>query len=94
MNTCLEGYRTNVLPLDNVPRANRVQQLVDSVANMQTDIQHNAVEMDKSNAKIRPLVDQMLRANGMDGPDDLIEKAKAKMTDAEKQQFEKVSFAL
>ncbi|KAL0957348.1 hypothetical protein HGRIS_001152 [Hohenbuehelia grisea] len=46
---------------DNVPRAGRLQQLVDSMANMQTDIKHDAEQMDEKNKQIRPLIEKMLK---------------------------------
>jgi transcriptional accessory protein Tex/SPT6 len=76
---------------DNQPRAGRVQQLVDSIANMQTDIKNDAKQMDKKNADMRPKVDALLNKNGLDSIDDLIKKAMAQMTDDERKQFEAVS---
>ncbi|KAL4246951.1 hypothetical protein ABKN59_007693 [Abortiporus biennis] len=73
---------------DNVQRATRLQQLVDSMANMQTDIKHSADEMDKKNAAIRPTINALLKEKGIDTIDDLIAKSLAKMTPEEKKQFE------
>ncbi|KAI0798222.1 hypothetical protein C8Q75DRAFT_40742 [Abortiporus biennis] len=73
---------------DNAQRATRLQQLVDSMANMQTDIKHSANEIDKKNTAIRPKIDALLKENGIDTIDDLIVKSTSKMTPKEKKQFE------
>ena len=79
---------------DNEKRATRLQQLVDSMANMQTDIKHDADVMDKKNVTIRPKIDALLKQNGIDSIDDLIAKATAQMTPEERKQWEAVSSVL
>ncbi|KAM5536991.1 hypothetical protein V8D89_009320 [Ganoderma adspersum] len=73
---------------DNEKRASRLQQLVDSMANLQTDVKDVAVKMDKKNAQYRPAIDRLLKANGMDSVDDVISKAAAEMTPDERKAFE------
>ncbi|KAH8797304.1 hypothetical protein DL96DRAFT_1788065 [Flagelloscypha sp. PMI_526] len=73
---------------DNVQRASRLQQLVDSMANMQTDIKHSGDQMDERDKRIRPTIDAMLKEKGYDNIEDLIEKSTAQMTPEEKKQFE------
>ncbi|KAG2014121.1 hypothetical protein CC2G_010964 [Coprinopsis cinerea AmutBmut pab1-1] len=73
---------------DNENRARRLQQLIDSMVNMQTDIKHVAEEMDKLDKRMRPTIDKLLHDNHMNGIDDLIKKAMEKMTPEEKKQFE------
>ena len=75
---------------DNEKRATRLQQLVDSMANMQTDCKHDADEMDSKNTDMRTKMDAVLSAAGIDSIDTLIAKATAKMTPEEKKQFESV----
>lgn len=57
---------------------------------MQTDIKHDADDMDKTNVKIRPAIDRMLRAQGYDSIDDLITKSASQFTPEEKAQFDAV----
>ncbi|KAI0791761.1 hypothetical protein C8Q75DRAFT_805362 [Abortiporus biennis] len=73
---------------DNAHRTTRLQQLVDSMANMQTDIKHSAKEMDKWNAKIRPIINMLLKERCINSIDKLIAKSLAKMTAEERKQFE------
>ena len=79
--------------LDNVKRASRLQQLVDSMANMQTDIKHDADQMDSKDKAIRPAINAMLKERGIDNIDDLIAKSLAKMTPEEKKQYESVGLS-
>lgn len=76
---------------DNEKRATRLQQLVDSMANMQTDVKSIGQQMDDKNTQYRPAIDALLKANGMDSVDDVINKAAAEMTPEDRKQFEAVS---
>ena len=78
------------MALDNEKRASRLQQLVDSMANLQTDVKDLAAKMDKRNEEYRPAIDKLLKANGMDSVDDVIDKAAAEMTAEERKAFEAV----
>ena len=78
------------MALDNEKRASRLQQLVDSMANLQTDVKDLAAKMDKRNEEYRPAIDKLLKANGMDSVDDVIDKAAAEMTAEERRAFEAV----
>ncbi|PIL25613.1 hypothetical protein GSI_11362 [Ganoderma sinense ZZ0214-1] len=73
---------------DNENRATRLQQLVDSMANLQTNVKDMGKDMDEKNAKYRPAINKLLKANGMDSIDDLINKVAAKMTPEERKVFE------
>ena len=75
---------------DNEKRATRLQQLVDSMANMQTDVKNIGENMDAKNEQYRPAIDALLKANGMDSVDDVINKATAEMTDGDRKAFEAV----
>jgi hypothetical protein len=73
---------------DNEKRASRVQQLVDSMANMQTDIKNDSQAMDDKNVAIRPQIDKLLKQNGFATLDDLINKSMALLTPDQRKQFE------
>jgi hypothetical protein len=73
---------------DNDKRASRLQQLVDSMANMQTDIQNDAKAMDDKNVAIRPQIDKLLKMNGYDTMQQLIDKSMALLTPDQRKQFE------
>ena len=85
---------TNDYPPDNEKRATRLQQLVDSMANMQTDVKNIGDNMDEKNTEYRPAIDALLKANGMDSVDDVIAKAAAEMTDDDRKAFEAVHYPL
>ncbi|KAL0945739.1 hypothetical protein HGRIS_014884 [Hohenbuehelia grisea] len=78
---------------DNVPRAGRLQQLVNSIANMQTDIEDYADRMDNKNKDIRPLIDKVLEERGIDTLDELIEKAASQLSTEQQRVFRKVDGA-
>ena len=75
---------------DNEKRASRLQQLVDSMADMQTDIKDIGRKMDEKGVKYRPAINKLLKANGMDNVDDVIGRAASKMTPEERKAFEAV----
>ena len=85
---------THYCPPDNEKRATRLQQLVDSMANMQTDVKNIGDNMDEKNEQYRPAIDALLKANGMDSVDDVINKAAAEMTDDDRKAFEAVRSGL
>jgi hypothetical protein len=58
------------------------------MANMQTDIQNDAKSMDDKNVAIRPQIDKLLKMNGYDTMDDLINKSMALLTPDQRKQFE------
>ena len=78
-------------PSDNQKRAARLQQLVDSTANLQTAVIDISTKMDNLNVKYRPTIDQLLHANNMASIDDLIAKAASEMTPHDRAVFESVS---
>ena len=63
------------------------------MADLQTDVKDVAVKMDKKNAQYRPAIDKLLKANGMDSVDDVINKAAAEMTPDERKAFEAVRYS-
>ena len=85
---------THYRPPDNEKRATRLQQLVDSMANMQTDVKNIGENMDAKNTQYRPAINALLKANGMDSVDDVINKAAAEMTDDDRKAFEAVRYRL
>ena len=60
------------------------------MANLQTDVKDLSAKMDKRNEQYRPAIDKLLKANGMDSVDDVIDKAAAEMTAEERKAFEAV----
>ena len=60
------------------------------MADLQTDVKDVAAKMDKKNKQYRPAIDKLLKANGMDSVDDVIDKAAAEMTAEERKAFEAV----
>ena len=64
------------------------------MANMQTDVKDIGKKMDEKNEQYRPAIDALLKANGMDSVDDVINKAAAEMTDEERRGFEAVRYPL
>jgi hypothetical protein len=79
-----------IILIDNIPRAGRLQQLVDSIANIQTDIEDYAAKMDKKNKAIRPLLKKILEAQGIPDIDKLIERAGNQLTTDQQSAFQKV----
>ncbi|PIL25616.1 hypothetical protein GSI_11365 [Ganoderma sinense ZZ0214-1] len=73
---------------DNQQRANRLQQLVDSMADMQTDVKDIGTKMDEKNTQYRPAIDAILSANNLATIDDLIAATAARMTPQEQAVFE------
>ena len=62
------------------------------MADLQTDVKDVAVKMDKKGVQYRPAIDKLLKANGMDSVDDVINKAAAEMTPDERKAFEAVRY--
>lgn len=83
--------QVNTGELDNQKRAIRVQQLVDSCAEAQTDVKHQSDNFVKANGDIKSIVDSVLHKNGFASLDDLFNKAMEKMTPDERKKFEAVS---
>ena len=82
---------TNNPPSDNEKRAIRLQQLVDSMDDVQTDVKKIGRQIDEKNAKYRPAINILLKANGMDSVDDVVNKAASLLTPKEREEFEAVS---
>lgn len=87
-------YTALIAPPDNEKRASRLQQLVDSIANMQTDVKDIGRKMDEKNEKYRPAINELLKANHVDSVDDVINKAASRMTPEERKAFEAVCLLL
>ena len=68
----------------------RVQQLADSITNMQADLKDIGKQMDDKNAQYRPAMNALLKANGMASVDDVINNAASKLTPDERKVFEAV----
>jgi hypothetical protein len=73
---------------DNALRAGRLQQLVDSMADMQTDIKESATTMDTTNTAIQPAIDAMLKAKGLATVDDLINQSMDLLTPDQRKVYE------
>ncbi|KAI1791442.1 hypothetical protein LXA43DRAFT_429416 [Ganoderma leucocontextum] len=73
---------------DNQQRATRLQQLVDSMANMQTDVKNIGQQMDDKNVQYRPALDAILQAGGHATVDDIINRTASGMTPDERKVFE------
>ncbi|KAM5536989.1 hypothetical protein V8D89_009318 [Ganoderma adspersum] len=73
---------------DNPKRLARVHQLADSITNMQADLKGIGKQMDDENARCRPAINALLKANGMASVDDAINAAAAKLTPDERKVFE------
>lgn len=76
---------------DNTKRATRVDQLVTSTGDMQTDIKQYADQMDTKNAQMRPILNQILNQAGYKSIDDLIKASTAQLTQQERDAFQSVS---
>ncbi|KAI0798223.1 hypothetical protein C8Q75DRAFT_741031 [Abortiporus biennis] len=75
---------------DNEKRATRLSQLVNSIADMQTDIQDYADRIEKRNKDIRPVVNKMLKEKGIDSIDVLLEKATDQFTSDDERRYKKL----
>ena len=69
----------------------RVQQLVNSITNVQADLKNIGKQMDDRNAQYRPTINELLKAHGSASVDDVINDAASKMTPDERKVFEAVS---
>ena len=76
---------------DNPKRMARVQQLVDSISNLQADLKNVGKQMDDQNKKYRPAINALLKAHGVASVDEVINDAASKMTANERKVFEAVS---
>ncbi|KIM28132.1 hypothetical protein M408DRAFT_24144 [Serendipita vermifera MAFF 305830] len=73
---------------DNIHRAGRLQQLVNSMANLQADISHAAQEIDRRNSTLQPVINGVLTQKGFSSTDDLIAKSVPKLAPEEVKQFQ------
>ena len=88
----MDWKATHLISSDNPKRMSRVQQLVDSISNIQNDVKDVGAKLDRKGAELRPAINNLLRAHGMQSVDEAIEKAASKMTSDERKVFEAVSF--
>jgi len=75
---------------DNVQRGDRLQQLIDDLANIQTQVSNQSDSMDKANAAMRSSLDDLLKANNMTTYDQLVAKIKAEMTPDMQKDFQSI----
>ena len=94
MPASLATYLPLTSSLDNPKRMARVQQLVDSISNLQADLKNVGKQMDDQNKKYRPTINALLKAHGMASVDEVINDAASKMTADERKVFEAVSLCL
>ncbi|KAF5374072.1 hypothetical protein D9757_010736 [Collybiopsis confluens] len=73
---------------DNVPRGNRLQQLVDDITNTQKDISTISDSMDKSTVQTLQSLQTFLAAAGATSLDQIIVKMKQEMTPDQQQSYD------
>ncbi|KAK7031213.1 hypothetical protein VNI00_013629 [Paramarasmius palmivorus] len=73
---------------DNVPRADRLQQLINNIGVLQTDIAKEKARMDELDEKSRTLLDALLKQGKIKTLDELKNEAMGKLTQEEKDEFE------
>jgi hypothetical protein len=75
---------------DNIHRAGRLQQLVDSIANMQTDIEDFSEQMDRKLKRMKEPLEKLLKEEGIDSIDKLIEKSQDMLSPQQQNAFRAV----
>ncbi|KAL4242858.1 hypothetical protein ABKN59_011548 [Abortiporus biennis] len=75
---------------DNQKRARRLEQLVNSIAGLQSDIQDQADRIDKRSKDIRRVVGTLLTEHGIDNIDVLIEKSTEQFSPDDERKFNKL----
>ena len=76
---------------DNTNRRDRADQLSNDITVIQTTVQEARVEMDKSDARMLPFINQFLTNNGLQSFDDLQKKLEASLTPDQKKSYDDVS---
>ncbi|KAG6918993.1 hypothetical protein DXG01_010232 [Tephrocybe rancida] len=72
---------------ENVARADRLQQLINNIGVIQTDIANEQKRMDALDVECRTQLDELLKAGEIETLQELKEKAMSKLTDEEKEEF-------
>ncbi|KAJ7813990.1 hypothetical protein B0H14DRAFT_2851496 [Mycena olivaceomarginata] len=72
---------------DNVKRAGRLQQLVDSMANMQTDIKDFSEQMDRKLKRMQAPLDKLLVDEGIDSIERLLEKSEEVLSPGQEKAY-------
>ncbi|KAG6817521.1 hypothetical protein H0H87_007489 [Tephrocybe sp. NHM501043] len=76
---------------ENQARADRLQQLINNIGVIQTDITNEKKRMDELDEECRIKLDELLKAGDIETLQELKDKAMSKLTDAEKTEFDQVS---
>jgi hypothetical protein len=75
---------------ENRPMADRVQQLINDISNMQRFVTDISIQMDKKDARIRPTMDKLMEEHGLNTFSELRDKALAQLDEETKEKFLKV----
>ncbi|KAH7929534.1 hypothetical protein BV22DRAFT_1125634 [Leucogyrophana mollusca] len=73
---------------DNVQRGDRLQQLIDDIANIQTQIANQSDTMDKADKSSRQSLNDLLASQGMTTFDQLMNEILGEMTPDQRQQYQ------
>ncbi|KAG5647880.1 hypothetical protein DXG03_007804 [Asterophora parasitica] len=73
---------------DNVPRADRLQQLINNIGVIQTDISREKKRQDELDAQTKTKLDELLAAGKIESLAELEKKALSKLTDEEKAEYD------
>lgn len=76
---------------ENVQRGDRLQQLIDDVVHLQTEMTNSANQIEKADVRMNPLLEQMLIDNQLSSANSLFEKIAAELPDDMSKQYLKVS---
>lgn len=79
--------------IDNVPRAERLQQLITHIGVIQSDISNEQKRMEDLDSVCRTKLEELLKAGKVQSLDKLKEEAMSKLPDDEKRVFNGVSCA-
>jgi len=75
---------------DNAQRGDRLQQLVDDIASIQTNIANQSSTMDKADSSMRQNLDQLMKDNNMTTFDQLQDYIMAEMTPDQKKDYQQL----
>ncbi|KAF7353965.1 hypothetical protein MVEN_01082900 [Mycena venus] len=73
---------------DNVPRADRLQQLINNIGVLQTDIAKEKARMDELDTKSQTILNALLKEGKIKTLEELKNEAMSKLTDEQKREFE------
>lgn len=79
--------------LDNVKRADRLQQLIDDITSTQVQITNSYNVMENAQNKMRAQLDQMMKDNDVDTFSALQQRIKAGLSEEDQEKYQKVSIS-